>query len=135
MTQTLSTPVVSPLTSSTPFVALPTRRGLTHASGFWVVAGAFLVAMAFSVVPTPLWTLYQAHDGFSTFAITIAFAAYAIGVLISLFLAGHLSDRVGRRTILIPAILIEAIAAIMFLVWNDLAGLIAARVAADSESV
>jgi Major Facilitator Superfamily len=84
--------------------------------------------MAFSVVPTPLWTLYQARDRFSTFDITVAFAAYAVGVLVSLFLAGHLSDRVGRRTILVPAILIEVLAAVLFLIWNDLTGLIVARV-------
>ncbi|MDQ1609026.1 MAG: hypothetical protein QOE16_1758, partial [Microbacteriaceae bacterium] len=110
--------------------ALPSRRGFTHSSGFWVVAGAFLVAMAFSVVPTPLWTLYQARDAFSTFAITVAFAAYAVGVLVSLFLAGHLSDRVGRRAILLPAIVLEVIAAVLFIVWNTLAGLIVDRVVA-----
>ncbi len=92
------------------------------------MAGTFLVAMAFSVVPTPLWTLYQARDAFSTFAITIAFAAYAVGVLVSLFLVGHLSDRVGRRTILLPAIALELVAAVLFIVWNTLPGLIVARV-------
>ncbi|MDQ1562533.1 MAG: hypothetical protein QOE85_1874, partial [Actinomycetota bacterium] len=110
--------------------ALPPRRGFTHGSGFWVVAGAFLIAMAFSVVPTPLWTLYQARDSFSTFAITVAFAAYAVGVLASLFLAGHLSDRVGRRVILLPAIVLEVLAAVLFIVWNTLPGLIVDRVIA-----
>jgi MFS family permease len=86
--------------------------------------------MAFSVVPTPLWTLYQARDAFSTFAITVAFAAYAVGVLVSLFLAGHLSDRVGRRVILLPAIVLEVIAAVLFIVWNTFAGLIVDRVIA-----
>ncbi|WP_121159953.1 hypothetical protein [Micromonospora pisi] len=50
----------------------------------------FLVVMAYSTVPTPPWSLYQERDGFSTLAITFAFAAYAAGVVISLFLAGHL---------------------------------------------
>lgn len=92
-----------------------------------MVAGAFLVAMAFTVVPTPLWTLYQRQDGFSTFMVTVAFAAYAVGVVVSLFLAGHVSDRLGRRSVLVPAILVEAVAAGLFLVWNDLAGLVVAR--------
>ncbi len=115
---------------SIPTAAVTTaaRRSFTHRTGFWVVAAAFLIAMAFSVVPTPLWTLYQARDAFSTLAITIAFAAYAVGVLVSLFLAGHLSDRVGRRTILLPAIVLEVVAAVLFIVWNSLAGLIVARV-------
>lgn len=109
-------------------VATPSRLRFTHRTGFWVVAFAFLIAMAFSVVPTPLWTLYQSRDAFSTFAITVAFASYAVGVLASLFLAGHLSDRVGRRTILLPAIVLELVAAVLFIVWNSLAGLIVDRV-------
>ena len=104
------------------------RRRFTSRTGFWVVATAFLIAMAFSVVPTPLWTLYQARDAFSTFAITVAFTAYAVGVLVSLFLAGHLSDRVGRRTILLPAIVLEVVAGVLFIFWNSLAGLIVDRV-------
>jgi MFS family permease len=117
-------------TISTANVAASSRRRFTHRTGFWVVAGAFLIAMAFSVVPTPLWTLYEARDVFSTFAITVAFAAYAVGVLVSLFLAGHLSDRVGRRTILLPAIVLEVVAAVLFIFWNTLAGLIVDRIVA-----
>ncbi len=120
MTQSLQ-PTAAAIGTSAP-------RRFTHGAGFWVVAGTFLVAMAFSVVPTPLWTLYQARDAFSTFAITVAFAAYAVGVLVSLFLVGHLSDRVGRRTILLPAIALELIAAVLFIVWNSFPGLIVARV-------
>ena len=104
------------------------RRGVGHRAGFWVAAAAFLVVMAYSTVPTPLWSLYQQRDGFSTFAITIAFAAYAVGVVISLFLAGHLGDTLGRRRILLPAIGLEIVSAVVFLVWPELAGLIVARV-------
>lgn len=103
------------------------RQELSHRTGFWVVAAAFLVSTGFTVVTTPLWTIYQRRDGFDTFMVTVAFASYAVGVLVSLFLAGHVSDWLGRRRILLPAILLEALAAVMFLVWNDLPGLIAAR--------
>lgn len=97
-------------------------------AGFWIVAGAFLVAMAFSTIPTPLWSLYRERDGLTTAAVTVAFAAYAAGVVVSLLLAGHLSDRLGRRRLLVPALVLEALAAVMFLVRDDLGGLIAARV-------
>ena len=99
-----------------------------YGAGFWTVAASFLVVMAFSTVPTPLWSLYQHRDGFSTFAITIAFAAYAVGVVISLFLAGHLGDTVGRRRILLPAVGLEIVAAVIFIGWPAFAGLIVARV-------
>lgn len=107
---------------------LPSRSRVSHRTGFWIVSVSFLVVMAYSTVPTPLWSLYQERDGFSTFAITVAFASYAVGVLISLFLAGHLGDTLGRRRILLPAIGLEIVSAVIFIVWPDLAGLIVARV-------
>jgi Major Facilitator Superfamily len=96
--------------------------------GFWIVAVTFLVAMAFSTVPTPLWPLYQVADGFLTSMITVAFSAYAVGVLISLFLAGHVSDWVGRRRVLLPGVLLEILASVLFLVSHELPVLIIARV-------
>lgn len=97
-------------------------------SGFWLVATTFLVAMAFSTVPTPLWPLYQAADGFPTSMVTVAFSAYAVGVLISLFLAGHVSDWVGRRKVLLPGVLLEVLSSALFLAGHELGVLIVARV-------
>lgn len=96
-------------------------------TGFWLVATAFAAAMAFTTLPTPLWPLYQQADGLSTSSVTVAFSAYAIGVLISLFLGGHLSDWMGRRTILVPAIIAEAVSAVIFVFWHPLPGLLVAR--------
>jgi MFS family permease len=106
------------------FQAPPTRRR----TGFWSVVLAFTVVMAFSTVPTPLYSIYQARDGFSTFMITVIFAAYAVGVILALFFAGHLSDWLGRRRTLVPAVLLSLVSAIVFLVWPDLPGLLLGRV-------
>ncbi|WP_305786378.1 MFS transporter [Symbioplanes lichenis] len=119
--------VISPARSPRPAL-VPARRGVSHGSGFWIASAAFLIVMAYSTVPTPLWSLYQQRDGFSTFAVTIAFAAYAVGVVISLFLAGHLGDTLGRRRLLLPAIGLEIVSAVIFLAWTALPGLIVARV-------
>jgi MFS family permease len=83
--------------------------------------------MAFSAVPSPLYPLYQQRDHFSTFMVTVVFAVYAVGVAVSLLFAGHVSDWVGRKRILIPAIALEAVAALLFLAWPDLPVLILAR--------
>jgi MFS family permease len=96
--------------------------------GFWVVAVAFMTAMAFTTAPTPLWSLYAQRDRFSSLTITIAFAAYAFAVAASLFFAGHLSDWHGRRRVLMPALAFEIVAAIVLLVWPSLPGLLLARV-------
>ncbi|AWB92420.1 MFS transporter [Aeromicrobium chenweiae] len=98
-----------------------------HHAGFWFIALAFVSAMAFSTVPAPLYSLYQARDGFSTFMITVIFAVYALGVMISLVLAGHISDWVGRKTILVPALGLELVAAVLFLTTPNLAILLGAR--------
>ena len=36
-----------------------------HRSGFWAVAFAFLVVMAFATLPSPLYGLYRERDGLS----------------------------------------------------------------------
>ncbi len=106
-----------------------TRHGrLPAAPGFWAIAVVFAVAMAFSTVPAPLYASYRARDGFSTFMITVVFAAYAVGVIGSLFLAGHISDWYGRRRLLLSALATETVAAVLFLAWPALPGLIAARI-------
>jgi len=116
----------NPATVLTRRTASP-RPLLRTGGGFWVVATAFLVAMAFSTVPTPLYVLYQQRDHFSSFVVTILFAAYAVGVVFSLFLAGHVSDWVGRRKVLVPALLLEAAAAVLFLVATTVPELFIAR--------
>ena len=103
------------------------RPRMRHGAGFWVVAVTFLIVMAYSTVPTPLYPVYQQRDGFPPFVITVIFAAYAVGVIISLYFAGHISDWLGRRRILVVAVLISAVSALMFLMWADVPGLIAAR--------
>src|SRR5262245_15085236 len=85
----------------------------------WAVAAAFLLVMAMSTVPTPLYPIYQQRDGFSTFVITIIFAAYAVGVLLVLFLLGHLSDWFGRRRTLLLAVVASVVSAGVFVLWRE----------------
>ncbi|MFJ4222490.1 MFS transporter [Curtobacterium luteum] len=98
-----------------------------HGAGFWAVALAFLSVMAFATVPAPLYVIYQARDGFPTITTTVIFAAYGVGVVGSLWLAGHLSDVHGRKPLILVSVALELVAAVLFLVWNDVSGLIVAR--------
>ena len=90
---------------------LPSRA---HHIGFWVTAAAFLVSMGFSAVPTPLYVLYQQRDHFSDLTVTIVYAVYAVGVVASLFLGGHLSDWLGRRRIFVLALVANVGSAVIF---------------------
>jgi MFS family permease len=107
-----------------PPVSLGSRR---YRRGFWVVAFAFLMVMALGTVPSPLYGLYRARDHFSLFMVTVAFAVYAVGVVVALLLAGHLSDLYGRRRMLLPAVCISIVSASVFLAWKALPGLLAGR--------
>lgn len=115
-----------PATLADPSAVARHRR--RHGLGFWSVAFAFLVVMAFSTVPSPLYGIYQERDGFSSFVITLIYAAYAIGVIGALILAGHVSDWHGRRRVLLPALGFSVLSAVVFLVWRDLPGLFLARI-------
>ncbi|MEU4842453.1 MFS transporter [Nocardia testacea] len=108
------------------------RLVVPHRAGFWLTAVAFTVMMAFNTVPTPLYVLYQQRDGFATFVVTVIFASYALGVIGSLYLAGHLSDRFGRRRLILAAAGIESVAAVFFLLWSAPVGLVVARLLAGA---
>jgi MFS family permease len=60
--------------------------------------------------------------------ITVVYAVYAIGVIASLFLGGHVSDWVGRRRVLVPALAVNVLSAVLFIAVPSLPGLIIARV-------
>ncbi len=106
----------------------PAATSRPHGRGFWAVAFAFVVAMAYSTVPAPLFPLYVAREGLSTFAVTVVFAAFAAGVVVSLVLAGHVSDWVGRKKVLLPALGLEVVSAVLFLTSTALPVLVLARV-------
>ncbi|MFG6445947.1 MFS transporter [Microbacterium sp. P06] len=103
------------------------KSRISHATGFWVVAVSFVLVMAYSTVPTPLYPLYQQQDGFPVSVVTVVFAAYAVGVVFSLFFVGHVSDWAGRRRMLVIAVLVSALSAVLFLAWSSVPGLIVAR--------
>lgn len=104
------------------------RGTVPHGAGFWITACTFAAIMAFSAVPTPLYVDYQQRDHFSAAIVTVVFAVYALGVATSLLLVGHVSDRFGRRRVLVPAVLVSVLAGFVFLFWSSLPGLLVARV-------
>ncbi|GAA4599661.1 MFS transporter [Planotetraspora phitsanulokensis] len=113
---------------SSPAPEAPGRRmRVSHMSGFWAVAAAFTSLMAFGTVPTPLWPLYQARDHFGATTVTVAFAVMGVGAAGSLLALGHLSDRLGRRRVIVPALLAGIVSAVVLAAWPALPGLIVGR--------
>ncbi|MCW7946219.1 multidrug transporter [Streptomyces hygroscopicus] len=99
----------------------------TDGTGFWFVAAAFAVLMAFGTAPTPLWPLYAARDGFGVTTITVVFAVLVGGAALGFLALGHLSDRLGRRRIVVSALAVTLAAAVALTWWTTLPGLVVGR--------
>jgi MFS family permease len=91
------------------------------------MTAAFTVQMAFGTVPTPLWPLYEQRDGFDTTMVTVAYAVTVGAAAVGFLLLGHLSDRFGRRRVVVPALLTAFAAALCLMLFPELPGLIVGR--------
>ncbi|MEU8952261.1 MFS transporter [Streptomyces sp. NPDC048489] len=89
---------------------------------------AFTVLISFGTAPTPLWPLYEARDNFGATTVTVAYASIVVGAAAAFLGLGHLSDRLGRRRIIVPALLVGIVASVVLIAWRDLPGLIAGRI-------
>jgi MFS family permease len=80
-------------------------------------------------VPTPLYPTYERVFGFSPFVLTLIFAVYALVQVPALLVFGQLSDAIGRRRVLLPAIAIAALGSVLFAIGSNLVWFFAARAA------
>ncbi|NEM90982.1 MFS transporter [Galbitalea soli] len=104
------------------------RRTLPPMVAFVGGAVAFAALYLAAGAPTPLLVLLEQRWGFSPSLLTIAFSAYAIGLLAALLVVGSLSDHIGRRPVVVVALGVETVAMVLFLVAPDIGWVIAARV-------
>jgi MFS family permease len=102
-------------------------RHLSPAASFYLLASITASFLAGSAAPTPLYPVYQAMWGFSPVTLTIIFGVYAVAVLAALLVAGRLSDHVGRRPVLIAAVVGQAVVMVMFATAASVTGLLIAR--------
>ncbi|MFC3396347.1 MFS transporter [Brenneria rubrifaciens] len=88
--------------------AAPAPTGLWAAA--WVVTAVFMLSNS----PTPLYVHWQQQLGFSSGMLTVIFALYIAGLLGTLLVAGQLSDRYGRKLVLISGLLAALVACLLF---------------------
>jgi len=96
-------------------------------SGFWAVAFAFLVVMAFATLPSPLYGLYRERDGLSTLTITIVYAIWAASTIAALIAVPYIAQRIGRRGVLLASVTTMIAAAAVLAAWKALPGLLVGR--------
>lgn len=78
----------------------------------WV--GLFAVAFGTNV-PTPLLLTYRDQLDLSATTLTALFGVYAVGLVPALLLAGPASDRLGRRRVVMPFVVLSAVASVVLM--------------------
>jgi MFS family permease len=100
---------------------------LPRAAAFWLVGATLLAFMFAAGAPSPLYVVYQAKWGFSATTLTTVFAVYAVALLLALVTVGALSDHLGRRPVLMSALVVGFAAMVVFVFAKDVGALLAAR--------
>ncbi|WP_406229175.1 MFS transporter [Pseudomonas siliginis] len=100
----------------------------SHQSSLWFLAITLLSFLAASTAPTPLYHLYQDQLHFSAAMLTLIFAVYAFSLLAALLTVGSLSDHLGRKPVIFSAVLLNALAMLLFIYADSVAWLTGARV-------
>ena len=75
------------------------RRTLPPQLAFTLAAAIVGLGLLASVTPSPLYQAYSAEWHLPPLTLTLVYATYAIGVLVTLLVAGSVSDDVGRRPV------------------------------------
>ena len=101
---------------------------LTRAAGFWLLAVMLVLVLCAASAPTPLYGVYQRLLGFPTFTLTAMYGVYAIAGLATLLTSGRLSDHIGRRPVLIAALVGEIAGMLAFIAASDVSMLFVGRI-------
>ncbi|AFM19288.1 arabinose efflux permease family protein [Mycolicibacterium chubuense NBB4] len=92
----------------------------TRRSRRWLAVAAATFAIAWGGNEfTPLLAMYRTDDGFSTLTVDLLLFAYVLGIVPALLIGGPLSDRFGRRPLMLPAPVLAAIGSITLALGAD----------------
>lgn len=85
------------------------------------------VALGVSGLPAPLYGIYESNWHLSPLATTIVFAVYAVAALGAVLVSGKISDVVGRKPVLLGALVALLVGLGVFLIADSMAMLLLAR--------
>lgn len=85
---------------------------------FRVAAAMFAVGWGANQFAAML-LVYREEDGFSGEAVTALFGAYALGLIPALLIVGPISDRIGRRVVMRPVLVLSVLATVVLVAGQD----------------
>lgn len=102
----------------------------------WLCAGTAVAAIAWGANEfAPLLLVYRSRLGLSAATVEATFGLYALGLVPAVLVCGRLSDRYGRRRVMLPALLVSALADALLIAGGSRVGLLfAGRLAAGLAS-
>ncbi|MEV6947635.1 MFS transporter [Streptomyces sp. NPDC051172] len=129
MSESRTVPVQAVGEQQHPEVGERSRASVPPSPTWWVWLAAWPVTAVFvlSNAATPLYVLWQHDIGFSKGTLTVVFAFYIVGLIGSLLVSGIVSDRLGRKPVLLPALGLALAACLIFATATSVAALIVAR--------
>src|SRR3954451_19883035 len=104
---------------------------LTHrkplVGAYPLLIGLLAVALGVSGAPAPLYGVYQQEWHLAPITTTLVFAVYAVAALGSVLVAGQVSDRYGRKPLLVAAAVAMVVGLVVFMTAHGVAALFVAR--------
>ncbi len=105
------------------------HRPTPNHRSFIIVTITTLILLMGATIPTPLYGIYRNEFALSQISITLIYAAYSVGVVPTLFFFGPLGDAIGRKPLLILAVVISLIGTAIIGIAPGLEWLIIGRLA------
>jgi MFS family permease len=109
-------------------VAAEPIAGETQRGAYTLLLVLSGVALGVSGLPAPLYGMYEEQWHLSPLATTIVFAVYAVAALGAVLVSGRISDVVGRKPVLLCALIAIIVGLGVFLIADNMAMLMLARV-------
>jgi MFS family permease len=79
-----------------------------------VICSAWFVLISGANLATPLYAVFAKHFGFSSLVLTTIFATYALVLVPALVVCGRLSDRFGRRPVILAGLCVACAGLVVF---------------------
>jgi len=92
------------------------RFALPPAAAFWVAAGVLVLSLWASGAPAMLYPEFSALWGTGPVVTTALFAVYPVALVLVMVFGGSLSDRFGRRRLMLAGTVIVALGSLLFAV-------------------